>query len=156
MIKRLFVSVVLTLFAFAVAGAVGFTYTGAGADLNVATFDRSGNVVQGVTTLSVAGTDAYLVALGDSVRVAITGLQYPYAGDLQATLSLEDSHGSVLMGGDIFNQIGAFSPGDPGYGTQFGDSSSIASGNYVFDSRFSGDPWATAAALGSADSIPDE
>ena len=152
---RLLPFFVLPAFAVGTAGAVGITYNGAGADLNVATFDSSGDVIQGVTILTVQGTDPYLVAPGDSVQVSLTGLQYPYAGDLQVNLSLEDSLGNVLMSGDAFNQIGAFNPGDPGYDTQFGNSSSIPSGNYVFDSSFTSDLWNTAAALGSSDSIPN-
>jgi hypothetical protein len=154
-LSRLLTFFVLSAFAVGPAGAVSITYTGAGADLNTATFDSFGNVIQGATMLSVQGTDPYLVAPGDSVQVTLTGLQYPYAGDLQVNLSLEDSLGNVLMSGDVFNQIGAFNPGDPGYDTQFGNSSSIPAGNYVFDSSFTGDLWNTAAALGSADSIPD-
>jgi hypothetical protein len=152
---RLLPFFLLSAFAAGTAGAVEITYSGTGADLNVATFDGSGDVIQGVTTLTIQGTDPYLVAPGDSVQVSLTGLQYPYAGDLQVNLSLEDSLGNVLASGDLFNQIGAFIPGDPGYDTQFGNSSSIPSGNYSFDSSFTGDLWNTAAALGSADSIPN-
>jgi len=152
---RLLPFFVLWAFAPGTAGAISITYNGAGAALNTATFDSFGDVIQGVTILTAQGNDPYLVAPGDSVQVTLTGLQYPYAGDLQVNLSLEDSLGNVLMSGDIFNQIGAFNPGDPGYDTMFGDSGSAPSGNYSFDSSFTGDLWSTAGALGSADSIPD-
>ena len=78
-------------------------------------------------------------------------LQYPYAGDLEVTLSLTGSN----VSGDVFNQIGALTPGDPGYATQFGNSSLLCSGNYNFDSGYSGGLWAAAAPpMGSGDSIP--
>jgi hypothetical protein len=131
------------------------TYMGAGADLNLA----PDAFTPGVTTFTIPVSDLYLVNMGDSVAVTLTGLQYPYAGDLQATLTLKDNLNNVLASGDIFNRIGKTSndPNDFGYGPQFGDSSTICSGNYVFDSGFTSsmnDLWATAAPLGSSDSIP--
>jgi hypothetical protein len=95
-------------------------------------------------------TDSYIVDPGDAVTVSLVGLEYPYASDLEVSLSLEDSMGNVIESGDLFNQIGGPGADD----AQFGDSGTIDSGNYSFDSSFSGDLWATAAPLGSSDSIP--
>ncbi len=140
--------------------ATTLTYTGAGADLNVATDDGSGNITNGVTTLTIPVADVGVVNAGDSVMVTLAGLQYPYAGDLQVTLTLMDSSNHVLASGDVFNRIGKMSsdPSDPGYDTQFGNSGAINSGDYNFDSGFStpmtNDLWDTAGQQGAADSIP--
>jgi len=150
------------------AGTYSYTY-GTSTDLNLATFDNSGDVLVGVTTMDIQVSDLGLVDGGDSVTLAMTGLQYPYAGDLQVTLSLLDNQNNVLATGDVFNRIGKMSsdPNDFGDGTQFGDSSTIDSGNYVFcpptgctdNTGYDGSPttddlWATAEPLGSSDSIP--
>ena len=129
-----------------------YTYIGAGGNLNVATFDINNAPVQGVTTFTINVSDLAVVDPGDSVTVSLVGLQYPYAGDLQASLSLTNN--VTTASGDLFANIGAASPGDPGYPAQFGDSISICSGNYNFDSSYSGDLWAAAGGLGSSDSIP--
>jgi len=137
------------LLSVAPARAASYTYSGPGGDLNVATFDGMGNPVQGVTAFSIPVADLALVNPGDSVMLSLIGLQYPYAGDLEVTLSLNG------LSGDVFNQIGAVNPGDPGYSSQFGNSTVGCSGNYNFDSSFSGDLWAAAAPpLGYGDSIP--
>jgi hypothetical protein len=153
------------------ASANLITYSGAGSDLNVATLDGMGNVVVGITTLMIPVTEpTYVVDPGDSVILSLTGLQYPFAGDLRVTLSVTDAASNVLVLGDVFNRIGLTNPADPsdfGYGTQFGDSFTIDSGNYVFcpptgcpnntgynGSPTTGDLWTTAAPLGSNDSIP--
>jgi len=156
-------SLPLLFTCLAAAGTVN--YTGPGGNLNVATFDSSNNPVEGTTTYIIPVTDLYVIDVGDAVTVSLTGLLYPYAGDLQATLSLEDTLGNVILSGDIFNQIGAYNPGDPGYATQFGrPDSSVDSGNYTFNSSFQTscptgpgacDLWNTASMLGSTDSIPD-
>jgi hypothetical protein len=138
--------------------AATLNYTGAGGDLNLATTDGV-TVTPGVTQFLIPVSDLYTVDLGDSITITINGLQYPYAGDLQATLTLMDNMNNVLKSGDIFDRIGKMSadPTDFGYATQFGNSGSIDSGNYVFDSSFTGvanDLWYTASNLGSSDSIP--
>jgi hypothetical protein len=134
------------------------TYTAAGSDLNLATTDGT-NIMVGVTQLFIPVTDLYVVSSGDSVAVTLNGLQYPYAGDLRVTLTLVDSMDNILATGDVFDRIGKTSndPNDFGYSAQFGNSGTIDSGNYVFDSGFTGlanDLWATAASQGSSDSIP--
>ena len=127
-------------------------YFGAGTDLNVATFDDMNNVVVGVTTLTIAVPDVDIVDPGDSVTVSLMGLQYPWVGDLQATLSFAGTSG------DVFNQIGLDSTNPVGSYTQFGDSGTIDAGNYVFGSvcppSGPSDIWATADGLSYADSIP--
>jgi hypothetical protein len=151
-----FSSVLLLLFA-GTAAANTVNYTGSGGPLTDAYFDPScpinaygGNVCVGFTTYTIPVTDDSIIDSGDAVTVGLTGLQYPYASDLEASLSLEDSLGNVLVSGDLFNQIGGPGADD----TQFGDSGTIDSGNYMFNSSFTGDLWATAAPLGSSDSIP--
>ena len=126
-----------------------YSYFGVGGDLNVATFDSMNNVVVGVTTFSIPVSDLVFVDPGDSVQLSLIGLQYPYAGDLHITLQSPTN-----ATGDVFNHIGAFMPGDPGYATQFGNSILPCSGNYNFDSSYNDDFWAAAARLGSTDSIP--
>ena len=142
-----FLLLALPLFLPAVR-ATTFTYTGTGGDLNLATFDRTNAVVPGVTTFTISVPDLAFVDPGDSVTLSLAGLQYPFAGDLRVTLQKSN------VTGDVFNHIGAFNPGDPGYATQLGNSISLCSGNYNFDSTYSGNLWTTAAGLGSADSIP--
>ena len=149
--KGIFVALAL-LFSVGIMSAASYSYVGDGGLLTVATFDPgTGDVVQGVTTFVISVPDIAIVEPGDSVLLTLMGLEYPYAGDLHVTLS--DATNTIT--GDVFNHIGAFSPGDPGYATQFGNSSSICSGNYSFDSSFGGDIWAAAGPpLGSSDSIP--
>ena len=139
--------------------AATLNYTGTGGNLNVATTDGV-TITPGYTQFFIPVSDLYTVDPGDSVTITISGLQYPYAGDLQATLSLQQ--GMSVTSGNIFDQIGKTSndPSNPnyyGYDTQFGYSQTIDSGNYVFNSSFTGvanDLWNTAAGLGSSDSIP--
>lgn len=176
-IRRLF----LRLFAAILAGLLFSAatlsadqiqiFTGTGADLNVATFNTDGSVAVGVTTLTIPVSGLpNVVAMGDSVILSLTGLEYPWVGDLQITLALEDSFNNVLASGDAVNRPGLVNPSDPndaGYGTQYGDSFTIDSGNYVFcppsgcpfNTGYNGSPaandlWTTAALLGSIDSIP--
>jgi hypothetical protein len=99
-------------------------------------------------------SDTYVISVGDAVTVDLTGLQYPYVGDLRATLTLQNSLNQVLATGDIFNQIGAYNPGDPGDQGQFGNSGSIDSGNYSFNSSYTADIWNAACCQGSSDSLP--
>jgi len=126
-----------------------------GSDLNLATGD--GN--PGVTTLTATINDPFVILpTGNNVTVFLTGLQYPFAGDLQATLTLLVG-GNPVASADIFNRIGKASgdPNDFGYATQFGYSITINSGDFAFNSGFTGpfaDLWNTAAGLGSSDSIP--
>ena len=126
--------------------AAATTYDGTGGDFNVAYFDDSGNPVTGTTTFAIPVIDVGLVSPGDSVTVTLTGLEYPYAADLEVSLSLYNPSNDLLARGDLFNQIGIVNPGDPGYGPQF-------LGNYSFDSSFTGDLWSTAFPLGSSDNI---
>ena len=137
------------LFSMGTMPANTYSYFGAGGDLNVATFDDMNNVVQGVTTFNIQVSDLAMADPGDSLMVSLVGLQYPSAGDLHITLQ-----GPTNVNGDVLNHIGAFTPGDPGYQTQFGDSLLPCSGNYNFDSSYTDDLWATAAPLGINDSIP--
>ena len=126
-----------------------YSYFGAGGDLNVATFDSMNNVLEGITTFSIQVSDLAVENSGDSLMISLLGLQYPYAGDLRVTLTSPTN-----VTGDVFNHIGALVPGDPGYATQFGNSISPCSGNYNFDSSYTGDLWATADSLSSSASIP--
>jgi hypothetical protein len=145
------------LFLLAFTGflqASTLTYTGLGGDFNLATFDANGDPVPAVTTFEIPISDLAVIDSGDSVMISLAGLQYAYAGDLQATLFLRDASGNVVASADLFNQIGAVSSGGPGYETQFGNSFTTPSGNYSFDSSYTGDLWATAAPLGTSDSIP--
>jgi hypothetical protein len=140
------------------AAANMVTYTGDGGPFNVAYFASGcptnaygGNVCVGMTTYTISVSDTYLINAGNAVTVNLTGLQYPYASDLEVSLSLEDGAGNVIVPPiDLFNQIGG-AGADP---AQFGNSSSIDSGDYAFNSAFAGDLWATADGLGSSDSIP--
>jgi hypothetical protein len=129
-----------------VAAAATYSYMGAGGDFNLATSYGVGVT----TTYSIPVTDLAIVDPGDSVEVFLDGLQYPYAADLQVTLSLYDPLNNLLASGDVFNQIGIVNPGDPGYDAQFGDPVN----NYQFDSGFSGDLWGAAMNLASSDIIP--
>jgi hypothetical protein len=145
--RSLFSSLLFLLFVNA-AAAGNVNYAGTGGDLNVATFDSNSptGVDVGITTYTISVSDTYVVGPGDAITVILAGLEYPYASDLEASLTYDG------VTEDLFNQIGG--PGaDP---AQFGNSgSSIDSGNYIFNSSFPGDLWATAAPLGSTDSIPD-
>jgi hypothetical protein len=150
------IATLLLLFA-GTAAANTMNYSGSGGPLTDAYFDPScpinaygGNVCVGVTLYTIPVTDDYIIDSGDAVTVSLTGLQYPYASDLEVSLSFEDSLGDVMVSGDLFNQIGGPGADD----TQFGDSGAIDSGDYMFNSSFTGDLWATAAPLGSSDSIP--
>lgn len=122
-------------------------YTGSGGNIRVASFDSTGGIAPGVTTFTIPVTETFAVANGNSVTVSLTGLNYPYAGDLAATLTLEDANGHDVASGDIFNRIGSSGPNSPGYAAGFG-------GNYTFNSTFPGDLWTAAAPLGSGDIIP--
>jgi hypothetical protein len=154
--RSVFPLILLLLFA-GTAAANTMSYTGSGGPLTDAYFDPScpinaygGNVCVGVTLYTIPVADDDIIDSGDAVTVSLTGLQYPYASDLEVSLSLEESLGDVLVSGDLFNQIGGPGADD----TQFGDSGAIDSGDYMFNSSFAGDLWATAALLGSSDSIP--
>lgn len=117
-----------------------------------------GGNTPGVTDLTIGPiTDSYVIPANiNSVSVTLTGLNYPYAGDLVFTLSLLDSSDNVLASADLVNRLGKMSsdPNDYGFDTQYGNSYSIDSGNYMFNSGYAGDLWTTAAPLGSSDSIP--
>ncbi len=149
--QRMFRSLLFVLFFIELCSigtaAAATIYSGTGGAFNVATFDTLGNPVTGTTTFVIPVTDLAIVDLGDSVTVTLTGLEYPYAADLQVSLSLYDNSNNLLATGDLFNQIGIVNPGDPGYPPQF-------FGNYSFDSSFAGDLWSTASGLGSSDIIP--
>jgi hypothetical protein len=137
------------------AAATTLVYTGLGGDIAPQNPDLS----PGVSVFSLLVSDAFsLPATGDNVTVTLTGLQHPFAGDLVFTLSLIVD-GSPVVEADLFNRIGKITndPDDFGYLTQFGNPFT-ASGNYVFNSSFTGlsaDLWATAAPLGSSDAIPN-
>jgi hypothetical protein len=136
------------------AAANTLLYTGLAGDIAPQNLDLS----PGVSVFSILVGDPFsLPSAGNNVTVLLTGLQHPFAGDLVFTLSLV-VNGSPVVQADIFNRIGKVStnPDDVGYLTQFGNPF-IDSGNYVFNSSFTGPPadlWATAAPLGSSDAIP--
>ncbi|HEY3837313.1 MAG TPA: hypothetical protein VGL72_12110 [Bryobacteraceae bacterium] len=142
--------------AFAAALALGqtafannYTYVGVGGDFNAATFDIFGDPVPNTTTFVIPVSDMALIDPGDAVAVTLSGFQYPYASDLQVSLSLYNNLANPpLATADLFNQIGIVNPGDVGYDTQFG-------GTYSFDSTYAGDLWNTASNLASSDIIPD-
>ena len=146
----------LRLLAFAamlvfsqIASANTYTYVGVGGDFNAATFDIFGNPVPNTTTFVIPVSDLAIIDPGDSVAVTLAGFQYPFAGDLQVSLSLYNNLSNPpLASADLFNQIGVVNPGDVGYDTQFG-------GTYAFDSTYAGDLWNVAASQGSSDIIPD-
>jgi hypothetical protein len=127
------------LFFIGTAAADTIPYTGMGGLFTVPTSD---NPAATTTTFVIPVTDSAIVAPGDSVSVTLTGLHYPYAADLQVSLSFSG------VSRDLFNQIGIVNSGDPGYGAQF-------AGTYTFDSSSTGDLWNSAAGLGSTDTILD-
>jgi hypothetical protein len=148
--RSAFLLLLCPLFA-GIAVATTVDYSGAGGPLNDSYFDNSGNIQIGVTTYTIPVTDSYIIDVGDVVTVCLTGLEYPYASDLEVSLALDDSLGNPIVAPiDLFNQIGCSDNGCP----QFGDSSTIASGNYMFNSVFTGDLWNTAESEGYGDSIP--
>jgi hypothetical protein len=161
--RSLFLSLLSVLFAGAAAAGT-VNYTGAGGDFNDAYFDPGcplnsygGNVCVTTTTYTLSVSDSYLIDVGDAVTVSLAGLQYPFASDLEVSLT----HDGVTE--DLFNQIGG-SGADP---AQFGNSGSgTNAGNYTFNSAYQGscptgppvtncDLWITAGSLPSAGSIPD-
>ena len=146
--NRLYFCLLAILSSIGTGRANTLNYSNAAGDLNVATFDSSNNVVQGVTTFTIQVPDLALEDAGDSLMVSLVGLLYPYAGDLHVTLT-----NPLNVTGDVFDHIGALVPGDPGYPALFGDSIVPCSGNYNFDSGYSGDLWGTAAQTGSGESI---
>src|SRR5271165_1031753 len=95
----------------AVAGNVN--YLGTGGDLNVATFDSSSptGVDNGISTFSISVSDTYIIGPGNAITVILAGLQYPYASDLEASLTYDG------VTEDLFNQIGGPGVDD----TQFGN-----------------------------------
>src|SRR6266481_4448919 len=117
------------------AAASTLVYTGLGGDIAPQNPDLS----PGVSIFSIPVTDAFsLPTTGDNVTVTLTGLQHPFAGDLVVTLALI-VNGSPVAEADLFNRVGKITngPDDFGYLTQFGNPFT-ASGNYVFNSSFSG------------------
>ena len=142
------------LFVIAAPAAASLIYSGAGGDFNPATFDVNQAPVPATTTFDIPVTDSATINPGDSVSVDLFGLQYPYAADLEVSLSLYDDSNNLLMSGDLFNQIGIVMAGDPGYGPQFGTSPG-GNGEYSFDSSSTGDLWNTAFNLASSDTIPN-
>jgi hypothetical protein len=143
---------------FTCVGALQATtllFTGPGADIAGVNDDGS----PGITVLTIPVSDPRsLFAFGNNVTVSFTGLQHPFAGDLVFTLSLVVG-GTDTASADVFNRIGKLSAdaSDFGYLTQFGHASGMDSGNYVFNSGFTGpmaDLWGVAAPLGTSDSIP--
>jgi len=130
-------------------------YPGIGGDIAGVNGDGS----PGVTVFSIAIADGYsLPSTGDNLTVELSGLQHPFAGDLVFTLALV-VNGNTVASADLFNRIGKTSndPNDLGYLVQFGNSTTIASGDYVFNSSFTGataDMWSVASGLGGLDSIP--
>ena len=140
----------LLLFAgTATAGSLSYLVTGN--YLNVATFtDQLGDVDPGITIFDLPVSDNYIIASGDAVTINLAGLEYPYIGDLRATLTFEQ--GIKSTGGDVFNQIGAQSAGDPGDQGQFGDAGP-GTGVYSFNSSSSNDTWTAASGLGLSDSL---
>lgn len=126
--------------------AATVSYTRVGGD--IPDYDPSTNT-PGVLASDIIITDE--PRLVNDVTVTIIGLQHSFIGDLIATLSFQPAGvvPPVVLTRSIFSRIGAVNPGDPGSSANF-------DGNYSFNSAFSNDIWAVAAAAGSVDTVaPD-
>ncbi len=119
--------------------------------------DAIDNATPGQLACFLNITDVGLLSNSNLLTVSLIGFQHEASGDLIATLMHFTDATQTTMYGTVvtlFSRPGKLSsdPNDFGYSAPFGAPS--GGDNYDFNSTFTGDLWATAAALGAIDYIP--